>query len=266
MKNIIRYTKLMTIVLIAALTSCEYQDIADADYPDQLIYMPAATNGIFYINTVPTPNITNPTPGNNYRYKIDEANNKFIVPLSAYRSGVNNKGSFTVDIVVNNDTISQLLTTGALPSGTLQLPSDKYSISSSVEMKNGEELAPFDLSIDLSFLKANSPGKNYAIAVTISSDARETNPALATTIIVIGTDILSSTAALYGVESNAPSILNILNCSNKAIRNSWHFGVGDAIFTQKDPTLDYSNSGESTVKLIAFLSYCKINRSIGLLI
>ena len=95
--------------LIMILSSCEYETIMDADYPDQQVYFPAAQEGIFVIDNVPVPTLAVPTPGNTYKFTVDLEAKKFSIPLGIYRSGVDNKGSFTVNIAVDTDTVSTLL-------------------------------------------------------------------------------------------------------------------------------------------------------------
>ena len=163
MKNIInQYFKYLVVFIGSAilLNSCQYKEIVDAQYPDQLIYMPAAKNGNFVINTVALP-VGNTSPGNVFRYKVDLAARKFIIPLGVYRSGINNDGFFNVDIAVNSDTITQLMAAvpARLPGGTNHLPSGKYSVVPSIEIQNGAELATFDLLVDLDFLLPMHPVK-----------------------------------------------------------------------------------------------------------
>jgi len=65
MKNILNYRIKLLIAFfgsVVLLSSCEYQKIADATYPDPVIYMPAATNGIFTIDNVPQRAEFLPTP------------------------------------------------------------------------------------------------------------------------------------------------------------------------------------------------------------
>jgi len=50
MKNIvIMIAKALFILLgIAGISSCDYREVVNAEYPDQQIYMPSAVNGYFY--------------------------------------------------------------------------------------------------------------------------------------------------------------------------------------------------------------------------
>lgn len=255
MKNSITSSiKLLAVFLGAELmfTSCEYQKIADDTYPPQLIYMPAAVYGNFVINTVALPVGSVPTPGNAYRYVVDTLVREFIVPLGVYRSGVNNDGAFTVNIATNTDTITKLqAVAGMLPAGTLLLPSSEYSIVSSVEMKDGQEIAAFDLKINLDFLLTNYPGKNYALGISVSSDSRPTNPKFATTIIVIGTDMMKPTASFDSAVTSDVKVWNFTTTSLMAIGYRWIYGDGSAGDTIKAPVHTFATSGTYTVTLTA---------------
>ena len=192
MKSSIRKINTWSIALIAIsifLASCGYQEYAAADYPDQLIYMPAATHGLYVIDQVAGPIGDVPTKGYASRYKIDKNARKFIVPLGVYRSGINCNGSFIVDISVNTDTLASYISSD--PNLTL-LPSDKYTIPSSVVIQDGADIAAFELSVDLDFLLNNSPNGKFIIGVEVSSTTRKTNPKFSTTIIVINTLFLKS--------------------------------------------------------------------------
>lgn len=250
MKSLIK-RKYHTLIAISAIVllffSCEYQEFADADYPDQLIYMPAALYNNFMIDAVSQKVGESPTPGYPERYKVDLQNNKFNVLLGAYRSGIYADGSFKIDVNANTDTISNLLEIdGALPVGTLLLPSDKYSLVSSVEMKNLERLAKFDLEVDLEFLLNNYPNGKFAIGIEISSAEREVNPDLATTIIVIDTKIMLPTAGFL-VQVSGKTI-KTKNNSENGVSYLWDFGDGETS-SEKEPGHTYTNSGSYNITL-----------------
>jgi hypothetical protein len=187
MKNSISNSmKILIGVFIVALTfsSCEYLEVADAPYPEQTIYMPAAVRGIYDVS-VEYNTYGLPTSGNPYRYVIEGAS--FNVPLGIYRAGADNKGGFTVNITADTDTITDLVTAGTL-AGVEVLPSTEFSLPSSVEVVDGEEIAVFNLSVQLDFLQ-NNPGTQYAIGVSITSTERKVNTDYSTTVVLISADL-----------------------------------------------------------------------------
>jgi hypothetical protein len=175
---------LMTIVVILfTFTSCEYEEVpGNVKYPEQTIYMPAAYSGVYDISVANDP-VAVPTNGVVTRYSIDHTANKLNIPLGVYRSGVTSKGEFSVDIVLNNDTVAQMINLGSLVSTEI-LPSNMISMPSSIKIIDGSDISRFDLSIDLDFIKSNVD-KQYAIGVRISSSERKSNPKLSTTIVLI---------------------------------------------------------------------------------
>jgi hypothetical protein len=222
-------------IVILLMSSCEYREIGDAPWPGQKIYMPAATYNNYMIDAVPSARAADPTPGFATRFLVDTVNRKFNVQLGVYRSGVDNKGSFPVDIAVNNDTINQLLAiAGKLPAGTELLPSDKYTIPESVQVNDGSDIGKFDLSVDLDYLLSNytATGKTYAIAVGISCSQREVNTKYATTIIVINTKIMKPVASFTSAESVAVAdtlTMNFTNTSKFGTKFTWNFGDGSPV-------------------------------------
>lgn len=176
------------ILIFFACISCHYEEIQDAPYPAQTIYMPAAVRGIYDISVV-VDTYGVPTPGGPSRFSIDESGNELIIPLGIYRAGINNDGGFSVDISVNSDTVNVLIVNGTLP-GVEVLPSDAYSLPASVFVEDGEELGNFTLSVDVDFLKAN-PGKLYAIAVEIFTNERRINSQYKRTVVLIDSELVN---------------------------------------------------------------------------
>lgn len=178
-------------LLILAISSCEYQSYADADYPEQRIYMPAANYNPYEIVKASNKPGAHPTGGNRYRYIVDAERGKFIIPLGIYRAGIDNKGSFEVDISVNTDTITSLISSGSFEDPVVVLASERYTLPSSVTIVDGADFQGFNLEVDLGFLQegyTNSPDEKYAIGVEISSTERSANPELNTTLIIIDTE------------------------------------------------------------------------------
>lgn len=178
------FYKTLAFLLLIVAASCEYEKYADAEYPDQIIYMPAANYNPYEIDGTNRKGVT-PTEGNIYRYVIDSENGKFIIPLAVYRGGINRIGEFEINIEAKSDSVQKLINTNEIDNTINILPSDKYFLESSIIMNSGEDIATFDLEVDLNFLQNNPPENKYAIEVEITCDERTVNPELNTTIIII---------------------------------------------------------------------------------
>lgn len=249
------HTPLIIIIvsgIILSLSSC-WDDITyrDTDYPEQLIYMPTAyyNNGQLIINDINRVRGELPIEGNPYKYVIDLEKREFRVPLAVYRSGINNEGAFTVDIKVNNDTIAKL--NESREDKLLLISSDKYSLVNSVEVRDGQELAQFDLIVDLAFLKENYPDHIYAIGVEVSSPYRDTNTDLSTTVIIIYTEIIKPTSDFsFSIDSSKRSV-TFNNTSLMSEKYEWNFGDGSPSSNIESPTHTYSSSGTFNVTLTA---------------
>ena len=223
----------------------------DAEYPEQTIYMTTAylNNGQRVIDDINRIRGTLPIEGNPYKYLLDLSKREFIVPLAAYRAGVNNKGSFMVNVKANTDIIATINENRT--DKYLLLPSDKYSLVSSVEMKDGEELAKFNLIVDLDYLRNNFPDAIVAIGVEISSAERERNENLSITAVIIHTKIVKPTANFASEIDAANRRVTFRNNSLMAESYQWNFGDGSAASTETAPSHVYSSAGTYTVSLTA---------------
>lgn len=224
------------------LTSCKYQDIASADYPQQLLYMPTARNGVYAISSISTTGT--------YRFTIDLAAKKITIPLGVYRGGVSADGDVSVTIAANADTLSKLISSSAL-TGTAALPADKFVLPGSVSLSSGQEAAPFSLVLDLDYLRAN-PAQKLAVAVSIASTQTAVNPLLKTTVISFAPAILTPTPN-FTTKADATTDRKIAftNTSANAVSYSWDFGDGSPVVTDAAPAYTYTNAGTYTVTLTA---------------
>lgn len=243
--------QLLTAAIVLTLSACEFvTPLRDADYPEQVIYLPAAVNGWFEIANIARRIGDTPVEGNAYRYVVDLDSREFIVPLGVYRAGVDNAGAFMVDIAVNNDTINDIIAAG--DTIITLLPSTEYTIVNSVEMPDGEELAKFDLVVDMDYLRDNYPDEVFALAITISSPDRETNPDISTAIVVIHTKIMIPTAGFsFSPDSEDPNTIKFIDASKMAISYAWDFGDSSEISDEENPIHTYPGAGTYTVTLTA---------------
>lgn len=252
-KNKKAHTNLLLLPLVIVLTciSCEMgTQLRDAEYPEQLIYLPAASGGWFEIDDVSKRFGDPPVPGNTFRYVADVPNNTFTIPLGVYRAGIDNVGAFDVVISANTDTINDIIAEG--DTVITLLPSDEYTLDNSVNMPDGEELGKFELVIDLDFLRNNFPDMVYALGVSIESDERETNPELSTVIITIHTNIMVPIADFsFSVDGTDPNTIDFTNSSEMAEEYLWNFGDGSEVSDEESPSHTYSGAGTYTVTLTA---------------
>ena len=244
----IRVYLLSLFITIIFLPSCDYETvIRDTDYPDQLLYMPAAyQNGRFVIDDITKVTGELPFEGSIYRYKIDTENRLFIVPLSVYRAGIDNKKEVNVDISIDTDTVTSLNNSSSLGYSLLLLPEDKITITDKVTIKDKEEIAIYDLKIDLDFLLCKFADQNYGIGINISSKDREVNPKLATTVVIINTRIMKPTSGFTYTINNKEVKFN--NTAIYAEEYVWDFGDSSSS-TEKSPTHTYVSPGKYKVSL-----------------
>jgi hypothetical protein len=154
------------------------------------IFMPQAVNLSGGINAnYPVPSGVD---SSTYNYRLDTVNHKIDITLGVSRSGMQANEAFSVDIVTNTDTISQLLANATLDATTILMPSSIYELPSSIAVDAGKSEATFDLAIDIEAVKKSEyTGKKLALAVSISSKGKyAVAPALATTIVIVDVDAL----------------------------------------------------------------------------
>jgi len=250
--------KSLFLVLIVCLffTSCKkYQDIVDSDFPEQTVYLPAAVNGnsvngLYNINQVAV-------PGRTFRYIADVTGQRLNIPLSVYRAGVNNNGSIPVSIIPNTDTINKLLTAGRLPVGTVLLPSNQFTLESSVTLENGEGEKSFTLGLNLPFLLANIATK-YAIGISIVPQGKD--PALFSTVVVFVDPLFLIPVANFTNTITARTVA-FSNTSTFANVWSWNYGDGSPVSTARANPYTYANPGTYTITLTSFGALGEFNKS-----
>lgn len=182
-KNIFYCIVLLTIFI---LISCE-KDAKNTDWGIAKIYMPQAaivSGGLN--NNYPVPW----SSGNgveNYIIDSSEQKNNINVILGVYRSGLQPLEQYSVDVKVNNDTVTQLINNGTL-TNTILLPAKTFLLPASVTVPDGQRESTFYLTIDRNKLLQDSvySGKNLALAVSIANPSKyELNTSLSTTIVLV---------------------------------------------------------------------------------
>ena len=172
------------IVAAAAFTSCDYREYAPADYPDSVIYLPAAINGIWTIDGSALPE-TFIGEGNKSFYDLEPDGKKLHIHLAVVQSGIE-LGNYEVQLGSAKSTVNKMLDDGTLPIDVLPLPESVYKFPESVTLTSASDSAPFDVDVTTSYLKdPEYLGKRFALAVKISSEKVATNPAYETVVIVI---------------------------------------------------------------------------------
>lgn len=243
--KMIKLTTATAFISMLLLSCTKYQEVKNASYSDQQVYMPAAvegnsTNGIYLVNKVAV-------SGQVFRYTADVANKRINIPLGVYRSGATTKGDINVGISINADTANKMLSAGRFPAGTEVLSLGKASIPSSVIITDGADYASFDFSIDLDFLLANTT-KKHAVGVSISSTGK-TAYLYNTTILLIDPSFLVPVASF--TTSVSSRTINFSNTSANAVTYSWDYGDGTPLSMAAASSHTYAASGTYTVMLTA---------------
>ncbi len=174
---------LLSILVIAGVAGCtKYQEVADAEYPEEKIYMPASVRGIYDISVTVNP-IQIPTRDSAYRYVVDRQNNKLVIPLGVVRSGITKNGEVNVTLAAAEDTIRNLISGGSLADTDL-LSTGNYTFPEKVTIPGNQDFVTFNVLVNLSYIHANAD-KKLAFAITIREANKEINEMYKTTIILI---------------------------------------------------------------------------------
>lgn len=249
------------VVLLAACN--KNNGYIDTEYPDGVIYMSQAAvatvgpgaNGVY--------SITPAVPARPQRFSVDVAGGKFNIPLGIIRAGVDTKGSYTIGIGANADSITKLIALGKFtvpsdPAVTSELlPSTAYTLPSSVNLADGSLDASFNLAVDLNFLTNSfntNPKKRYAVAVNISNGAKASvvKTSLATTVILIDTrQVIPPIPNFTSYVTKDSRTAVFTNTTGNAISYSWNYGDGSAPETTVSPNHLYAAAGTYVVTLTA---------------
>ena len=184
MINKISKKLLLSIVVIIGIAGCtKYNELADTEYPEEKVYMPASVQGVYDISAVVSPRQV-PTKDSAYRYIVDKQNNKLVIPLGIVRSGVTKNGEVNITLVADEATVRSLISDGNELTDAIVLNTGNYTFPEKVLMPNGKDLVTFNILVDLPFIVANADSK-FAFAITIKEANRQINEAFKTTTILI---------------------------------------------------------------------------------
>jgi len=193
--------------------------------------------------------ITGAVPGQLFRYVVDLATNRFNINLGVGRSGVTLEGDVNVNIILNTDTISKLITPGRLTSDVMILPATSFNIQPSVVLTGGTSSVSFPLAIDSAFL-LNNPIRRFAIGVGIATNDRKVTRNLNTTIVLLNTAFLLPVSNFtFAPEATNPKRINFTNSTNNGVTFSWDFGDGYPLSTERTPFRIYDRAGSFNVTL-----------------
>lgn len=184
MKNIIKNIAYSIISLaILIFVSCEKSD-NQKEWGISKIYMPQASildGGITHDYPVPL------NRGSN-NYILDSLKNTINIVLGVYRSGLENLKSYSVTVAADIDTTNQIITGGTITDAVL-LPSDVYTLPTTVSVPDGQRQSIFYLIIDRAKLiekYSSYKGKQLLLTVGISNASRyQLNQSLSKTVIII---------------------------------------------------------------------------------
>lgn len=176
-----------------AVCSCGVR-IADADYPAQKIYLPAAvSSGIYLIDKAEESSGSVPGGGAPYRFLIDYDEWTFSIPLSVYRSGADSKGDVHVDIYMDDDAVYDLILSGEIDEDIDILPMDLRECPERVVIQDGSLSAPFGVVMDLDFLlDGPQRGKRLAFGISIGTPDRELNVECSRLAVIIDTSVFDN--------------------------------------------------------------------------
>lgn len=198
---IMKYIKIKFLYFLAilffsmSLISCDKDD-SKIEYGIPLIYMPQATYS-YAANTCDYPVPAYSDGGESQQgnavanYTIDksagEGKELINIYLGVSRSGMEAFKSYSVDLIVDNDTVMKAMQKGLFADGVL-LEKNAYTIPSRITVPDGKNSASFFLTLDKAILSADNryAGKKLILAIKIQNPSRyKINTSLATTMIIV---------------------------------------------------------------------------------
>lgn len=168
------------------LTSCEYREYADADYPENSVYQPLANKVLVIDEKTNSSKAEVPTPGDPSLFSVDKESGNLIIRLGVVQSGISFV-SANVDLRADQSAVETAKADGTIDAEAVILQTGAYSMPSSLKITSASH--PFDLQVSLNAIKAH-PGKMLALAVTATSSNIAVSETMATQIILIDADYI----------------------------------------------------------------------------
>lgn len=159
--------------LVLGMNSCTYREYAPAEYPEPLLYIPAALDGVVTVDAEST------------FCSMSEDGRKILIHLGVSVSGLERK-EFPVSLSYAKSKVNMMIEDGTFKTGTLPLPESVCNMPEDVTIAADATSAVFDLAVQVNYLKdPEYLGRQFAVGVKIDSEAAEVNPDLGTVIILI---------------------------------------------------------------------------------
>lgn len=182
MKRILN-TLLPVLLLCFALSSCDYRQYAEAEYPDNLVYQTLAQDGILKINSAPTVSEYTAAPGSAVPFYLDEARGKLVINMGVVQSGIELRPC-KVELSYDKSAVNKQLASGELGYGTVALKESALSFPHHLEFDGASTSYQLEISTN-AFVSDEYYGKKLLTAVKVYGEDIRVNPDLQTVVILI---------------------------------------------------------------------------------
>lgn len=243
-------------VMSATLFSCGKTEIIDVGYPDDSVYFPSAAAAANEGKTAYELFDLATSGEGSHRFNIDLDNNRFVIPMSVCRGGIDNSGAIDVDLATDDGIVTTMINEGSLgylnDEGGVRtinfIPESEITFPDRISIADGKDISTFDIVINFDYLQ-NRVGELFAIALEIESSSAEISEDLGVVVMVIDTGFMEIIPDFEIVQSENNMLqMTFTDTSNGAVAWSWDFGDGVSS-NEQNPGHTYSSYGKKTVKL-----------------
>lgn len=176
MYSVMKQIVSLSMLLVAGallFSSCDYREFAPAEYPDPILYFPAAIDGVWEISSI------------DKHCSYSEDGSKIQIHLAVAVSGVERK-DFHAELGFAPSAVNKMIDDGSFPVGVLPLPEGVCSWPEDLLIPADGTSVLFDLEVRKSYLKdPEFLGRKFAAALKVYSGEAETNPAAETLVVLI---------------------------------------------------------------------------------